>query len=312
MRHRRAKPSTSQNVLIQDVTEFIYKGKKFNARKETAQGETYFGIKIFRFYIKCPRCSNEITFKTDPKNTDYVAEHGAQRNFEPWRDTEDRPKPGGDDDDDLARLEAAEQEAEDDDAMRALENRQMDSKREMDILDKLQDIRTRNARMERADADAILRTVSSRAEAGIASKAEIEAEDRRQKDAEEDEAEVRRYFAKMQEDLQIEPIGEGLDDFDGSASPGSPIASASGSAGEGNDDDAASAVKSGGLPIGSRLAGGATKRKMDEIEPEARTLLSEDAKKIAAFDFKAGPPKKKKAVSQLGGVKIVTKAKVKA
>jgi len=25
-------------------------------------------------------------FKTDPKNTDYAAEHGASRNFEPWRE----------------------------------------------------------------------------------------------------------------------------------------------------------------------------------------------------------------------------------
>lgn len=65
--------------------EFIYKGKKFNARKEDAADEFYLGIKIFRFYIRCPVCASEITFKTDPKNTDYVAEHGAQRNFEPWR-----------------------------------------------------------------------------------------------------------------------------------------------------------------------------------------------------------------------------------
>lgn len=32
--------------------EYIYKGKKFNARKETVDGEDYYGIKIFRFYIK--------------------------------------------------------------------------------------------------------------------------------------------------------------------------------------------------------------------------------------------------------------------
>lgn len=36
--------------------EYIYKGKKFNARKETVEGEDYYGIKIFRFYIKwCAR-----------------------------------------------------------------------------------------------------------------------------------------------------------------------------------------------------------------------------------------------------------------
>ena len=43
--------------------EYIYKGKKFNARKETVQNEVYLGLPIFRFYIKCTRCLAEITFK---------------------------------------------------------------------------------------------------------------------------------------------------------------------------------------------------------------------------------------------------------
>lgn len=45
--------------------EYIYKGKKFNARKETVQNEVYLGLPIFRFYIKCTRCLAEITFKVD-------------------------------------------------------------------------------------------------------------------------------------------------------------------------------------------------------------------------------------------------------
>ena len=65
---------------------YIYKGTKFNARKEYAKGEAYYSIKIYRFYIRCPTCSAEITFKTDPKNTDYVCEFGATRNFAPWRE----------------------------------------------------------------------------------------------------------------------------------------------------------------------------------------------------------------------------------
>lgn len=32
--------------------EYIYKGKKFNARKEDVEGEDYLGIRIYRFYIK--------------------------------------------------------------------------------------------------------------------------------------------------------------------------------------------------------------------------------------------------------------------
>ena len=43
------------------------KGKKSNARKEDAQ-ENYLSLIIFRFYIRCPRCSAEITYKTDSKN----------------------------------------------------------------------------------------------------------------------------------------------------------------------------------------------------------------------------------------------------
>ncbi|KAK0334438.1 Pre-mRNA-splicing factor cwf16, partial [Friedmanniomyces endolithicus] len=65
--------------------EYIYKGRKFNARKETTD-EKYYAITIYRFYIRCTRCSAEITFKTDPKHMDYECERGAKRNFEVWRE----------------------------------------------------------------------------------------------------------------------------------------------------------------------------------------------------------------------------------
>jgi len=161
--------------------EYIYKGKKFNARKETVEGEDYYGIKIFRFYIKCTLCSAEITFKTDPKNTDYAAEHGASRNFEPWREEK-----AVEEEDRLAKLEE-----EENNPMKALENRTVDSKREMDILDALQDIRARNARNERLG-----HSVDLVARIGVE---EIETEEdlRRKMEAEEDEKLVRQVFSKV-------------------------------------------------------------------------------------------------------------------
>ncbi|CAN0065141.1 unnamed protein product [Discosporangium mesarthrocarpum] len=72
---------------------FMYRGKKFNSRKEDCHGEDYLGIRKFRFYVKCVICSQEITFKTDPEKGDYELEEGATRNFEAWTDrkeTEDK------------------------------------------------------------------------------------------------------------------------------------------------------------------------------------------------------------------------------
>ena len=75
----------------------------------------------------------------DPKNTDYAAEHGASRNFEPWREEKA-----------IAEEEIfAKLEEEENIPMKALENRTIDSKHEMDILDTLHDIWTRNAENER-------------------------------------------------------------------------------------------------------------------------------------------------------------------
>jgi hypothetical protein len=132
--------------------EYIYHGKKFNARKEDSQ-ESYLSIKIFRFYIRCTRCSAEITFKTDPKNNDYTAERGASRNFEPWR--EEKPEETEAERD--ARIEAEMN------PMKDLEIKQMDSKREMEMMDALDQVRASNARIDKAsrelDPEAILKLV---------------------------------------------------------------------------------------------------------------------------------------------------------
>lgn len=103
------------------------------------KGEDYLGIIILRFYIVCPRCAAEITFKTDPKNHDYTCEHGATRNYEPWRDDEGKTE----------LMKAGEEEEEEDDPLQDLELRTKESKREMEVMDALDEIRTRNARIER-------------------------------------------------------------------------------------------------------------------------------------------------------------------
>ena len=115
---------------------YVYKGKKFNSRKETSVGEKYLGIQIYRFYIRCPQCLSEISFKTDPKNTDYVIDNGAYRTFQAERIAE-------------MEEERVVQEREEDEAnnpMLALENRTKESRMEMDVLDALEEIRDFNDR----------------------------------------------------------------------------------------------------------------------------------------------------------------------
>ncbi|KAL8205410.1 hypothetical protein R6Q57_008961 [Mikania cordata] len=125
---------------------YIYKGTKFNSRKEDVIGETYLGIQIFRFYFKCTKCSAEITMKTDPQNSDYVVESGAARNFEPWRA-----------EDEVGEEEQRKREAEEmGDAMKSLENRTLDSKREMDILSALDEMKSMKSRHAHVSVDSML------------------------------------------------------------------------------------------------------------------------------------------------------------
>ncbi|KAI6852633.1 hypothetical protein KC343_g13230 [Hortaea werneckii] len=122
--------------------EYIYKGRKFNARKETTE-EKYYAISIFRFYIRCTRCSAEITFKTDPKNMDYSCERGARRNFEPWREAKLAEET------EEERLDRLEREEGERDKMVELEQKTNDAQMEMRIADALDDVRMRNAMRER-------------------------------------------------------------------------------------------------------------------------------------------------------------------
>uniref|UniRef100_A0A1L8DBY8 Splicing factor YJU2 n=1 Tax=Nyssomyia neivai TaxID=330878 RepID=A0A1L8DBY8_9DIPT len=134
------------NMRCVTCGEYIYKGKKFNARKEDVENETYLGIRIYRFYIKCTRCLQEISFKTDPKNTDYEIEAGATRNFMALKLAEEQ-----------ARKEEEElREEEANNPMKLLENRTQQSRNEIELLESLEELRDLNRRQQTVDYDQML------------------------------------------------------------------------------------------------------------------------------------------------------------
>ncbi|KAI4803863.1 hypothetical protein KUCAC02_025510 [Chaenocephalus aceratus] len=134
------------NMRCKTCGEYIYKGKKFNARKETVMNELYMGLPIFRFYIKCTRCLAEITFKTDPENTDYAMEHGATRNFQAEKLLEEEEK----------RIVQDREEEELNNPMKVLENRTKDSKMEMEVLENLQELKELNQRQAQVDFEGMI------------------------------------------------------------------------------------------------------------------------------------------------------------
>ncbi|OCL02597.1 DUF572-domain-containing protein [Glonium stellatum] len=179
--------------------EFIYKGRKFNARKETTD-EKYYAITIYRFYIRCTRCSGEITFKTDPKNMDYECEKGAKRNFEPWREAKLAEET------EEERLDRLEREEAERDAMAELEVKTLDAKTEMAIADALDEIRTRNARLEKAGKDV-----------EVAVERDVVDLERERQEREDAEAARKAFEARKIPDLHEEIID---DDMDGTIASG--------------------------------------------------------------------------------------------
>ena len=130
---------------------------------------------------------------------DYECESGAKRNFEPWR------QQGGDqqetEEERLDRLEAEEAEK---DAMGELEGKMVDAKREMQIADALDEIRTRNERNERA------------AKEGDASAAVKDEKDLERERQEKEDEELARKAFEAEDGVKVrrlvEDTGEGVDD----------------------------------------------------------------------------------------------------
>jgi len=117
---------------------FLYRGRKFNSKKEPMGGPDgrYLGIQRWRFYIKCTHCARTISFLTDPKNADYEMESGGTRNYEVYKDKAKTEE----------EIAVEKEQEEKEDMMRALENRVLDSQREMADLDNLEEIRAMNKR----------------------------------------------------------------------------------------------------------------------------------------------------------------------
>ncbi|KAJ9604759.1 Pre-mRNA-splicing factor cwf16 [Cladophialophora chaetospira] len=198
--------------------EYIYKGRKFNARKETTD-EKYLTITIYRFYIRCTRCSSEITFKTDPKNMDYTSERGATRNFESWRDAESTELKETDEErlDRLEREEADEAENAERNAMEELEQKMDESKREMQVADALDEIRQRNARIERGEK-------GGKEEEALAQVRDL-ARERREREELEDAEAARRAFEARERHLEEEVSNNGVALQEAPVSPTQPAPS---------------------------------------------------------------------------------------
>lgn len=132
------------SVRCDTCGEFMGAGLKFNARKSNT-GDDYLGIRIFRFTMRCKGCPAQFAIHTDPKNSDYTCDSGVRRNFEPWREAEKAEKDA-----------TEERTRQDNDAMQALENKTMDAKQQMEELDALDLIKTKNAKRAKVNIAAIL------------------------------------------------------------------------------------------------------------------------------------------------------------
>ena len=157
--------------------------------------------------------------------------------------------------------------------MKALENRTVDSKREMEILDALQDIRARNARNERVgNSDDLLAKLHME---------EIETEeDRERKLAEEEDEElVRQVFSKV------------------SMPAGLPGSSSSGAGPSSTQEEKVVTVK----------------RKADGDEPDLRSLLPESTRAMIASKVATIPVVKKRKTDMKNSLGIkIKKAPAKA
>jgi hypothetical protein len=152
-------------------SNFMVRGTKFNSKVEDVVGEDYVGVKIKRIIGKCSQCNALFSYKTDLKNVDYTMESGATRNFELWKDTLEAKE----------EAKREKEEAEEFDPMKALEHRTEESRRQMEEMDYLAELKAKSrARVEAGlGPDAVLAAMraGSSGGGGASSRATVGLED---------------------------------------------------------------------------------------------------------------------------------------
>lgn len=134
------------NLRCSTCGNYIAAATKFNAKKESVEDETYNNLKIFRFYIKCPRCMATIILRTNLKEKGYEVEHGATENFMALKMAARQ-----------AQEEAeAEEEEEAINPMKHLENRTKASRQQMEASEQIQNLRSIKYRHHTVDLDSII------------------------------------------------------------------------------------------------------------------------------------------------------------
>jgi len=126
------------NIQCAACNAYMYRGRKFNARKEVS-AEEYMGTHVVHFKFKCEGCKAEICFRTDPASSGFAMVSGGRENVtsagmhNPLAGIEDPPPDA--------------EETTQADALSSLEARAAESKKEMEDMDDLdRELDRRNAR----------------------------------------------------------------------------------------------------------------------------------------------------------------------
>lgn len=122
------------SIRCTSCKSFMGRGLKFNATKHVAS-EKYLGIKIYRFSMKCIECGSKFWIRTNPKDASYDTEKGATKNYEPWKAKEEKED-----------VEKELKSGEGLDVMEKMELKVLDAKEEIEDLDLLEELKSRNER----------------------------------------------------------------------------------------------------------------------------------------------------------------------